>query len=204
MQKTLITIVSLFTLSLFLSASSVFADDKEDNFWNYDNCIDSKWKDADGNKLSFDDKFGAGTAAVTRCLAKTKRAKILYQINTLCKTSKCDAPYAIGNISNHIADMQITHGMDPDDYDIVVIVHSAGWKQVLNNNAVEKHAEDNPFQAAMENLVNTPSVKVLFCMNTANSKGITLPNMIEGIGFVTAGVSAISDLQTRGYKYIQP
>ena len=135
---------------------------------------------------------------------KTKHVKVLYQINTGCKNSQCSAPYAVGNIINHINDFEITHGMDPGDYEIVVIVHNAGWKLVLDNNAAEKHGTDNPFQAAMEDLVAQPSVKVLFCQNTANSKGIVKANMIDGIGFVTAGVSALADLQDEGYRYVQP
>lgn len=202
MQKKLIT-SGLLVLSLLLAAPSAFAD-RDRDFWNSDNCVATKWKDASGNPMSLDDKFGAGTAAVTRCLAKTERVKVLYQINTLCKDATCTAPYAIGNIVNHINDFEITHGMNADDYEIVVIVHSAGWKQVLNNDAVVKHAVTNPFQTQMEDLVSRPGVKVLFCQNTANSKKITLANMIDGIGFVTAGVSAISDLQSRGYNYIQP
>ncbi|MGD8570826.1 MAG: DsrE family protein [Gammaproteobacteria bacterium] len=142
--------------------------------------------------------------AVTRCLAKTKHVKVLYQINTECKNASCGAPYAIGNIMNHINDYEITHGMDADDYEIVVVVHSAGWKLVLDNNAIEKHSADNPFQTAMEDLVARPSVKVFFCQNTANSKGVVKANMIDGIGYVTAGVSAISDLQEMGYRYVQP
>jgi len=91
----------------------------------------------------------------------------------------------------------MTHGMTADDYEIAVIVHSAGWKLVLNN-------EKNPFPKDMEWLVKQPSVKVLFCLNTANSKGVKKSDMIDGIGFVTAGVTAIPDMQEQGYRYVQP
>lgn len=196
--------VLLLAVSIFSSVASADSNNSSSDFWNTDNCVASKWTDENGNPISIDQKFGPGSMDVTRCLSHTKHVKILYQVNTECKNSKCDAPYAVGNIINHINDMEITHGMDARDYEIVVIVHSAGWKLVLNNNAVEKHAADNPFQAAMESLVARPSVKVLFCQNTANSKGVVKANMIDGIGFVTAGVSAIADLQSDGYRYIQP
>jgi intracellular sulfur oxidation DsrE/DsrF family protein len=148
--------------------------------------------------LTFDEKFGAGTSDATRCLANTRRVKALYQINTLCKNASCAAPYAIGNIKNAIKDYQMTHGMTPDDYKIAVVVHSAGWKLVLND------ADTNPFKSDMEWLVAQPSVKVMFCLNTANSKGVMKADIIDGVGFVISGVTAIPDLQAQGYNYVQP
>lgn len=44
----------------------------------------------------------------------------------------------------------------------------------------------------------------MFCLNTANSKGVKKADMIDGIGFVTSGVTAIPDLQEEGYRYVQP
>ena len=92
----------------------------------------------------------------------------------------------------------MTHGMTADDYKIAVVVHSAGWKMVLND------GEANKFKSDMEWLVSQPSVKVLFCLNTASSKGVQKADMIEGIGFVTSGVTAIPDMQEEGYRYVQP
>jgi len=199
MKKALL-VLSLVGLCGF--GSGAFAGAKSD--LNSENCVASRWTDANGNPISIDQQFGEGSLAVTRCLANTKHVKVLYQINTECKSSVCDAPYAVGNIINHIKDFEITHGMSTKNYDIVVIVHGAGWKLVLDNNALLRHAATNPFQAAMEDLVSRPSVNVYFCQNTAHSKNVKLENMIPGIGFVTSGVSSISDLQEEGYRYIQP
>lgn len=197
-----------FYLSLCMSVivlltitGSVLADDEK---LNTDNCEASKWVDSNGNPISIEEKFGPGSMAATRCLDTTKKIKILYQINKECKNAACDKAYAIGNIVNHINDLEITHDINSDDYEIEVVVHSGGWKLILDNNASEKHAMDNPFQMAMEALIARPGVKVRFCQNTANSKGVVFANMIPGIGFVTAGVSAISDLQEAGYRYVQP
>ena len=195
---------ALLVLALAGLCSFAAAAFSKDDVLNSKNCVASRWTDAAGNPISIDQQFGDGSSAVTRCLANTRHVKVLYQINTECKNSKCDVPYAVGNIVNHIKDFETTHGMKTRDYDIVVIVHSAGWKLVLNNSALEKHSTDNPFQAAMEDLVARPSVKVYFCQNTAHSKDVKLANMIEGIGFVTSGVSAIADLQEEGYRYVQP
>jgi len=195
----------LITTSLLLATAIMYTTAVHAGSLNTENCVASKWKDDNGNPISIDEKFGPGSMDVTRCLAKTKRVKVVYQLNQECKNSSCTAPYAIGNIKNHINDYEITHGMDSDDYKIAVVVHSAAWKLILDNNATEKHTADNPFQAAVEDLINNyPQVKVMFCQNTAHGKGVVKANMIKGVGFVTAGVSAISDLQDKGYRYVQP
>lgn len=197
--------IQLIILALSFCSFSAFADDdSKDLSLNTENCVASKWTDANGNPISIDEKFGPGAMAATKCLANTKKVKALYQINTLCKTAACTAAYAIGNIQNHINDLVITHGMAAEDYEIAVVMHSAGWKLVLDNDSTTPHAASNPFQASVKALVANPRVKMMFCANTAAKKGIKLNQMIPGIGFTTAGVSAISDLQEEGYRYIQP
>ncbi|WP_455209887.1 DsrE family protein [Kaarinaea lacus] len=196
--------VIAFVGGVFFCLSSVNAlahDGHEGNgkdYYNSTNCVGTPFNQADGNPLSFDEKFGEGTSDVTRCLANTKKVKTLFQINTLCKDATCGAPYAIGNIKNAIKDYELSHGMTADDYDIAVVVHSAGWKMVLNDTTKNQFKED------MEWLVSQPGVKVLFCLNTANSKNVQKADMIDGIGFVTSGVTAIPDMQEEGYRYVQP
>nr|VFK16723.1 MAG: DsrE/DsrF-like family protein [Candidatus Kentron sp. LPFa]VFK32193.1 MAG: DsrE/DsrF-like family protein [Candidatus Kentron sp. LPFa] len=74
----------------------------------------------------------------------------------------------------------------------------------LDNNVAKRHPATNPFQSQMEKLVRHPSVTVLLCQNAAHAQGITTENMIKGIGFVTAEVSAVADLQEQGYRYVEP
>ena len=188
-----------FTSMLAISGVSLADSDDSEDFLHSENCVGSRWTDAGGNTITIDDKFGPGAQAVTRCLGETRNAKVVYQINTLYKDASAAVkePYAIGNIGNHIKDFEMTHGMTSRNYEIVVVVHSAGWKMVLNDSR-------NEFISKMEDLVNSPGVRVLFCQNTASKKGVKLADMIDGIGFTTSGVSAISDLQVEGYRYIQP
>ncbi|MGD8594384.1 MAG: DsrE family protein [Gammaproteobacteria bacterium] len=201
MDKKVIALIG-GVLLCFSSVNALAHGGHGNDFNNSENCVGTPFIDADGNPVSFDTRFGNGTpgdvSGSTRCLENTERVKVLYQINTECKNSACDAPYAVGNIKNAIKDYEMTHGMRADDYKIAVVVHSGGWKLVLNDAAKNKFKED------MEWLVSQPSVKVMFCLNTANSKGVKKADMIDGIGFVTSGVTAIPDLQEEGYRYVQP
>jgi intracellular sulfur oxidation DsrE/DsrF family protein len=197
--------VSIINLILFVFLSNIALADEANDFWHSDNCpVKTKWVDDFEEPLTLDQKFGTGTQKMTRCLGKTKDVKIVYPLNQSCQDDQCTRPYALGKIKNHINDYEITHGMTADDYKMVVVVYGKGWKLVLNNQAIEKHSANNPFQSQMEKLVNHPSVKVLFCQNTAYATSVVKANMIKGIGFATAGLSAITDLQAEGYIYIQP
>ncbi len=155
------------------------------------------------NGMTLDDEFGAGTSDLTRCIKKRDRVKVVYQINTECKDSNCTKPYAIGNINNAIKDYEITHGMSKDEYEIVAIVHSGGWPLILDNTSANPHARTNSFQAQMEALIAN-GVKVVFCQNTARSKDVVTDQLILGVEYVTAGVTAIADYQALGYSYVQP
>jgi len=156
------------------------------------------------NGLTLDDEFGPGTAKITRCVKNTDKVKVVYQLNTMCKTAACVKPYALGNIENAIKDYEVTSGMvRGTNYEIVVVVHSGGWRTILDNSAAMPHAASNPFQAQME-AVLAKGVKVYFCQNTARGKNVKTANVISGVKFVTAGVTSIADFQLEGYSYVQP
>ncbi|WP_455223142.1 DsrE family protein [Kaarinaea lacus] len=144
--------------------------------------------------------FGPGSADATRCLENTgerRKVKVVYQINQECKNSQCTAPYAFGNIKNAIKDYQ-AHGMENGvNYEIVAIVHSAGWKLILNDSR-------NNYLDEITDFINTSGVKVYFCQNTARSKGVQFADMIPGVEFTTSGVTALADFQLEGYMMVQP
>lgn len=178
------------------------------------------------NALELDQEFGLGTDELTRCLERRHKVKVVVQINQFCRDAvsneACTRPYALGNIRNMIKDYEITHGMiQGRDYEIVAVVHSGGGKLVLkgvgdnNDNSVD---DRNQFEAIVSGLI-ADGVKFYFCQNTTRSyvgQGI-LPQpdpesltggatgeLIEGVEYTTAGVTAIADFQRQGYTYVQP
>jgi intracellular sulfur oxidation DsrE/DsrF family protein len=129
--------------------------------------------------------------------------------------------YALGNLRNMLKDLKITNGIAPEDIDIRVVVHSGGGYVLLKDagydgagNYIESGR--NKFQSQVEDLM-AEGVRFFFCQNTTRGfiRNGTLPStdvvpsgatgeLIEGVEYVTAGVTAISDLQSQGYRYIQP
>ena len=142
-------------------------------------------------------------------------------------------PYGLSNIENIVDDYEITHGMKAGrDYKIVVVLHSPGGLMALKNKSYNgglKNLNDpnddvppelidgrNPFEGRIRALMEE-GVKFYFCQNTTRAfiKNGTLPRylttgvsatdqMIEGIEYTTAGLTAIADFQAQGYQYIQP
>ena len=184
------------------------------------------------NNQSLDDEFGAGSQGLTRCLERRHKVKVVVQINTLCRDTACNSPYALGNINNMILDYEITHGMQQGrDYEIVAVVHSGGWGMLAKNGYTFTNAEgegggddgvvktlSNNFQGTVEGLMDR-GVRFLFCQNTTRGQigrgnlpivaesaygGGATEALIDGVEYTTAGITALVDFQRQGYKYVQP
>ncbi len=132
-------------------------------------------------------------------------------------------PYALGNLRNMLKDLKTTNGISEEEIDIRVVVHSGGGYLMLNDagfdgagNYIE--AGRNKFQSQVVDLM-AQGVRFFFCQNTTRGfiRNGTLPGrdligmtggataqLIPGVEYVTAGVTAISDLQEEGYRYVQP
>ena len=145
--------------------------------------------------LTLDEEFGPGTADVTRCLESQKMVKVVYNVNKSCSGPNCSRPYALGNIMNAIKDYEITHGMKQgEDYELVAIFYAGGSELVLKG---------NPYEGLLLDLMSR-GVKAYFCQNTSRNKGIVLADLIEGVEYVTAGVTAVADYQLNGYAVVTP
>lgn len=187
-------------------------------------------KDSGGNYLTPDDKFGAGTSEIMNCVKSRTNVKMVIQDNAFCRDAVADADcggptkdvygnltgagraYALAQAYSIIRDYKVTHGMQSGvDYEIVIVSHGGGGKHLL----------DRPFNKYKENVSDLMSkgVKFYFCMNTVRGMqkkqlaGQGMPfadvnnptgSLIEGVEYVTGGLTAIADLQKQGYVYIQP
>lgn len=152
---------------------------------------------------TLDDEFGPGVAALTKCNDKRHHVKLVFQLNA---NANC---YGLGNITNVIDDYEITHGMVRGrDYRIAAIVHSAGGTMVVKNGV---NGFANPCEAQVSALI-AKGVTFYFCQNTTRAylgngrltAGLVKEQVIDGVEYVTAGLGAIADFQSSGWKYVQP
>jgi intracellular sulfur oxidation DsrE/DsrF family protein len=200
-NKKILLIIS--TVLFGLSSMSVIADDDHKHRHGKECPVASPYTDASGNTLTFEDKFGPGTLELMNCLKKRKRVKLVMQINQGIDGK--GRPYGLRNLQNMINDYKITHGMRDKDFDISVIVHSAGFPFILDPDAATPHpmAANNTFAGMVKGFM-AKGVKFYFCMNTGAALNIKTNQMIPGIEYVTAGLTAVTDFQYQGYKYVQP
>lgn len=175
--------------------------------------------------MTLDDEFGPGTQELTECLKRRHKVKVVVQINQFCSASvpnaACTRPYALGNIANMIDDYEITHGMTAGrDYEMVAIIHSGGGFLALKNEGYDGNGDyvtgRNQFEGLVRSLMDR-GVKFYFCQNTTRgyirnnflpalgeTAGGATAELIDGMGYTTAGLTSIADYERRGYSYIQP
>ena len=160
--------------------------------------------------MTLDEEFGPGTAGITECLKQRRRVKLIVQANQFCmdnvSNAECTRPYALLNLFKMIDDFEITHGMKAGrDYEMAVIAHTKGGPLMLKDETV------NQFRGHVERLLDQ-GVKFYLCQNATRAMirngllpvGDATANIIDGVEYVTAGITAVTDFQYRGYVYVQP
>jgi len=136
--------------------------------------------------VSFEDKFGWDVVDKMRCNERRSEVKLVMQVNQ-------PGFYGFRNLNNIIKDFEITHGIKK--WEIAIVVHSGGWPMVV---------KDNEYEEEIKEFIANPNINIYYCLNTASARGHMTSDIIDGVKFVPAGLSAIMDFQYQGYKYIQP
>ncbi|HWR88536.1 MAG TPA: DsrE family protein [Acidiferrobacterales bacterium] len=160
--------------------------------------------------LTLDQEFGTGTSAISHCLERRHGVKLVVQINQYCldnvPNGQCTRPFGLTHLANMIDDYEITHGMVPGrDYEIVAVAHTAGGPLMV------KTDRGNKFEAQVRTLM-ARGVKFYMCQNATRAlvrsgmlpAGNATGSIIDGVEYVTAGVTAVVDFQNQGYRYVQP
>lgn len=198
MKKT----IYLFSMIMFmLPATTTFANGGHD---------DEKCPVGLVTGQTLDEEFGPGSEKITHCLEQRTKVKLVVQANQFCmdnlSNAECKRPYALLNLTKMIEDYEITHGMKPGrDYEMSVIAHTKGGPLML------KDETNNQFRSQVETLLKQ-GVKFYLCQNATRAmirngllpEGDATANIIDGVEYVTAGITAVTDFQYQGYVYVQP
>lgn len=157
--------------------------------------------------MPLDTEFGSGTSAITHCLERRHGVKLVLQINQYCldnvPNSQCTRPFGLIHVANMLDDYEITHGMVAGrDYEFVVVAHTGGGPLMLKT---------SPYAGQVEALM-ARGVKFYMCQNATRALvrsgvlplGNATAYIIDGVEYVTAGLTAVVDFTERGYRYVQP
>lgn len=198
-MKVLCYLLGVFILSM--PVKNALADDESD---------DEKCPVGLVNGQTLDEEFGLGSAKITSCLKQRTKVKLVVQANQFCmdnvSNASCSRPYALLNLSKMIEDYEVTHGMKPGrDYEMAVIAHTKGGPLMIKDYTI------NQFRSQVETLLKQ-GVKFYLCQNATRAMirrgllptGDATANIIDGVEYVTAGITAVVDFQYQGYVYVQP
>jgi len=131
--------------------------------------------------------------------------------------------YGLHNIENMLRDYEKTYEMYPgSEIKVIALVHGEGNHIVLkdgyrfNDTVKGEVVIENPYQGDVEALM-AKGVRFMFCQNAARNfmshgdlpsylegEGSATDALIPGVEYHTAGMTAMADLQARGYSYIKP
>ena len=158
------------------------------------------------SSLKLNQEFGSETKKNTRCLANKSDVKLLVHIQRHCAIDdgkgECTESHALNVVVNAMKDYEETHGMKRGkDYHIAVVFNSKGAIFGLDPSAdkANKLAKENHSAGVVKDLLDA-GVSIYVCQNTARSMGVKQYQLIDGVQFVTAAVTAIGDLQHQGYS----
>ncbi len=117
--------------------------------------------------------------------AASPRTKVVFQVS--------DADPAKWNLTlNNVRNVQADLGAN--NVDIEVVSYGPGIGMLLANSPVSSRVDE----------AITAGVKVVACENTMKAQRLVRKDMLEGIGYVPAGVVELVQKQQQGWAYLRP
>jgi len=128
---------------------------------------------------------GFGTVDARAQSAAGQRTKVVVQVS--------DGDPAKWNLAlNNVRNVQADLG--PGNVDIEVVAYGPGIGMLQATSSVSPRVEE----------ALAAGVKVVACENTMKGQKLARKDMIDGIGYVQAGVVELIVKQQQGYAYIRP
>ena len=180
---------------------------------------------ADG--LTIDEEFGNGSEAITRCLKKRSRVKVVVSINGAHPSNKngkiqLNKARFLSNIEYMRENYEDVHDMKiGEDVKVVAVAASSGallmttehpaWARAKtddseptcmgNENRFAGQTCPNPFKGLVERAQEI-GVKFYLCQMASRVLSIKKAKVIPGVEFVPGGHIAVADFQQLGYALI--
>jgi intracellular sulfur oxidation DsrE/DsrF family protein len=129
--------------------------------------------------------IGAGSGAAQAQQTASQRNKVIFQVS--------DGDPAKWNLTlNNVRNIQADLGAG--NVDIEVVSYGPGIGMLQANSPVASRVEE----------ALTAGVKVVACENTMKGQKLARSDMLNGIGYVGAGVVELVQKQQQGWAYIRP
>ena len=177
--------------------------------------------------LTIDEEFGEGSEAITRCLKKRNKAKVVISINGAHPSDKngnaqLSKARFLSNIEYFRENYEDVHDMKiGENVKVAAVASSSGalllttqhpaWARAKtddseptcmgNESRFAGKTCPNPFKHLVERAQET-GVKFYLCQMASRVLSIKKPNVIPGVKFVPGAHIAVADFQLLGYALI--
>jgi len=185
-------------LCLFLALSNtVLADDDDDDDHK------SKGKPCTAAAINAAEAYDPGSSAVTECIGVRDDFKVVVAWNSkavngnILKNESQNVGQQVVNARNLVRDYANNYAMGHgDEYKMVVVAYAGGvdWLKKTND----------PINISLVQGLLNNGIKIYACQNTMKAKKLKIADLMDGVGIVPAGVTAVVDFSNRKYTYINP
>ena len=99
--------------------------------------------------------------------------------------------------------MHAQSGVSVDNLKAVVVIHNKASKDIMNDAAYQsRYGVENPNRKLLEELIDS-GVDVIFCGQSSLSRDIPKEDIIEEVQLSLSAMTALIQLQDKGYKLIK-
>lgn len=117
--------------------------------------------------------------------AESARQRVVFQVS--------DADPGKWNLALNNA-RNVQQDVGAGNVDIEIVAYGPGIGMLKKGSAVAQRIDE----------ATLSGVKVVACENTMHGQKLAKPDMLEGIGYVPAGVTEIMKRQQEGWSYVRP
>lgn len=99
--------------------------------------------------------------------------------------------------------MHAQSGVPATQLKFALVIHGKASKDIISNEAYQKrYSTNNPNHGLITALLNAGG-KIVFCGQTSVARGIPKDDLIDGVQLSLSAMTALIDLQDKGYRLIK-
>ncbi len=133
-------------------------------------------------------------------LEKSKNYKIIFDVYTDQKNNK-KINASINTVARFL-NMHAQNGVDPNDLDIVLVLHGAATKNALSDVAYQREFHANNPNTELIKALKKSGVKIYVCAQSLSHKDFQKEDLSKNVQMSLSALTALVYYQSEGYQLI--